>query len=166
MSDFAEDLNYWDTTVHPAKSLGEIQELLSDFGAEAMMVTQGQSAGRLAWLIRFQWRGRAYHFVFTPLECRTPARVSSFGGKRRPHEEQARYQMGRIAMNFVKAILTAAGANADALFGFLELPGVFNNPAGQIPPTVAELDVQGLVAAIPDLRLSIPTERRLLGNGQ
>jgi hypothetical protein len=34
-------------------SLGEIQKLLDDFGAENVMVVQGQSAGKTAWLIRF-----------------------------------------------------------------------------------------------------------------
>lgn len=29
----AEDANYWQTTVHPAKSQGEIIEMLEDFGA-------------------------------------------------------------------------------------------------------------------------------------
>lgn len=147
---FAEDLNYFDTTVHPAKSLGEIQEMLEDFGADTLMVTQGQSQGKFAWLIRFQWNSRAYHFVFTPLPCRYPNKITSFDGKRRSNEEQSRYQMGRIAMNFVKAILTAAEANPDALFGFLELPGASRSG---VPATAADLDVSGLTAALPDIEL-------------
>lgn len=146
---YAEEANYWDTSVHPQKSLGEIQELLEDFGVTQMAITQGQAAGRFAWLIRFQWMGRAYHFVFTPLECRQPQKASSFSSKRRKHEDQARYQMGRIAVWFTKAILTAAEANPHALFGFLELPGVAQS--GGIPATAGELDVDGLTAALPSM---------------
>ncbi len=147
---YAEDANYWDTTVHPTKSLGEINELLEAFGVTAMQTTKGQAAGHVAWLIRFEWNGRSYHFVFAPLECRTPARISSFNGKRREHQEQALYQMGRIALYFVKAILTAAEANPDALFGFLEIPGA---GSGSIPPIAADLDVSGLTAMLPGLDL-------------
>ncbi len=150
MASYAEDLNYWDTTVHPAKSLGEIQEMLEDFGVTNTMITQGSAGDKLAWLVRFQWRDRSYHFVFTPLPCRWMAKVSTFGGKKRAHEEQARYQMGRIAVYFVKALLTAAQTNPDALFGFLELPGA--RPGG-VPPTTAELDVRGLTAVLPEMRL-------------
>jgi hypothetical protein len=48
---YAEDSNYWDTTVHPAKSLGEVQELLEDFGVKNMIVTQGKAGGQLAWIV-------------------------------------------------------------------------------------------------------------------
>jgi len=105
---FAEKMNYWDTVVHPARSQAEILELLEDFGVSNCQVSQGQTASRFAWLIRFEWQGRTYHFVFTPLECQSPQAEHSFGGKRRTHREQAKYQMGRIAVYFVKAILTAA----------------------------------------------------------
>ena len=37
---YAEDMNYWDTTVAPGKSMGEIQELLEDFGVTNMIVSQ------------------------------------------------------------------------------------------------------------------------------
>jgi hypothetical protein len=50
--------------------------------------------------------------------------------------------MGRIAVYFVKAILTAAEAQPAALFGFLELPGAH---PGAIPVTAAELDISGIV---------------------
>lgn len=147
---YAEDEHYWDTTVHPAKSMGEIQELLDEFGVTRTLVTQGQAGGRLAWIIRFEWQGRTYRFLFTPLPCRNPDKIGSFGGKRRSNQEQAPYQMGRIAVNFVKAILTAASANPHALFGFLELPAA---RPGQMPLTAAELDVEGLTAALPDVDL-------------
>lgn len=147
---YAEDANYWDTTVHPAKSLGEIQEMLEDFGAAAMMVTQGQTQGNYAWLIRFQWQDRAYRFLFTPLVCHTPGQVTSFAGKKRRHDEQARYQMGRIAAWFVKAILTAAEAQPAALFGFLELPGVRQ---GSIPAVASEVDVEELTGKLPIITL-------------
>lgn len=149
---YAEDLNYFDTTVHPAKSLGEIQEMLDDFGATATMITQGQAAGRYAWMIRFQWRDRSYRFLFTPLPCRQPGKQLSYGGKRRTNEEQARYQMGRIAVYFVKAILTAAEAQPAALFGFLELPGAH---PGAIPMTAAELDISGITGMLPTLDIPL-----------
>lgn len=152
---YAEDANYWSTTVSPYKSQGEIMELLDRFGATNMMVTQGQAlstgsrqARRLAWLIRFEWHGATYRFTFTPLPCRNPDKVSSFGGTRRAHDEQARYQMGRIAVHFVKAILTAAEAHPHALFGFVELPEVGTHPSG-LPVTAGELNVERFVAALP-----------------
>ena len=118
---YAEDMNYFDTTVHPAKSLGEIQEMLEEFEAQNVMVVQGQTGGKHAWLIRFMWQDKPYRFVFAPLDCRQPQAQRSFAGKRRTYDEQARWQMGRIAVYFVKAILTAAGAHPHALFGFMEI---------------------------------------------
>jgi hypothetical protein len=127
--------------------------MLEDFGATSIMLATGQTNGHHAWLIRFQWRGNNYRFAFTPLECKEPLRESSFGGKRRRHEEQARYQMGRIAVYFVKAILTAAEAHPHALFGFMELPGVASR--GGIPYTAGELDISKLVSAAPLLPSTI-----------
>ncbi len=116
---YAEDHPYFDTTIAPSKSLSEIQELLNDFSAEAIMAVQGQTAGKYAWMIRFAWESRSYRFLFTPLECRYPTKIRSYKKDRRPNNEQARYQMGRIAVFFVKAILTAAATNPHSLFGFL-----------------------------------------------
>lgn len=146
---FAERFNYFDTTVHPAKSQAEIIEMLEDFGASNFIVQQGQVQGQYAWLVRFEWRQETYRFVFVPLMCENPGKERSFGGKRRTYAEQARWQMGRIAVHFVKAILTAAEANPAALFGFLELPGIASHPGG-IPKTAAELDVRELTAALPE----------------
>jgi hypothetical protein len=147
---YAEEANYWETTVHPAVSQGEITKLLDDFGAEAIMFMSGQSAGRYAWMIRFQWNDRSYRFAFKPLICKLPRKAFSFGGKRRAAEEQSKYQMARIAVHFVKAILTAAEADPAALFGFVELPG-----AGQsgIPPTASELDIDGIVGVLPQIKV-------------
>lgn len=147
MKKFAEDWNYFDTTVHPAKSQAEIIEMLEDFGAANYLVQQGQVGGKFAWLVRFEWHGRSYRFAFTPLDCRYPNNERSFGGKRRKFSEQARYQMGRIAVHFTKAILTAAEANPDALFGFLELPEVATR--GGVAVTAAELGAEGLTKALP-----------------
>ena len=72
---------------------------------------------------------------------------STFGGKRRRHDDQARYQMGRIAVYFVKAILTAADAHPHALFGFMELPGVASR--GGIPYVAGELDISKLISSAP-----------------
>jgi hypothetical protein len=143
----AERANYFDTTVQPGNSQGEIIALLEEFGAESVMVAQGNAGGRFAWLVRFRWNGANYRFVFTPLECEEPDKVSSFGGKRRTHSEQAKFQLGRIAVHFVKAILTAAEAQPHALFGFMELPGVVQGSG--MPPVAAELDVSILVDKAP-----------------
>lgn len=151
MTRYAEDQPYWDTTVAPATSQGEIAGLLEDFGATAIIVMSGQSGKKAVWLIRFQWEDRSYHFTFTPLPCREPGKVNSYGKQRRTHADQARYQMGRRAFYMVKAILTAANDAPAALFGFLELPGA--RPGSGIPPTAAELDVNGLYAALPGLPL-------------
>lgn len=144
MKRYAEDANYFDTTVHPAKSQGEIMELLEDFGAANFIIQQGQSAGKFAWLVRFEWRNQSYRFAFIPLDCRLPNNAKSFGGKRRAHSEQARYQMGRVAVHFTKAVLTAAEMNPDALFGFLELPAVSTQSG--IPITAAQLGAEGLTS--------------------
>lgn len=149
---YAEDANYWATTVHPAKSQGEIIEMLDNFGAGNMMVAQGRVDGKFAWLVRFEWCGSTYRFTFTPLECKAIAKISSFNGKRRGHAEQAKYQMGRIATHFTKAILTAAEAQPHALFGFVELPGAANYPGG-MPITAGEMNIVGLSHALPELEI-------------
>jgi hypothetical protein len=153
VSRYAEKANYWDTTVHPAKSQGEIIEILEDFGADSIQMTQGQAGGRYAWLIRFQWQGKSYRFAFTPLECLNPDWARSFGGKKRTFAEQSRYQMGRIAVYFVRAILTAAEAQPGALFGFLELPASAGR-TGAVPPVASEVDISKLISSgslMPDI---------------
>lgn len=150
---FAEDSPYWQTTVQPAASLGEISELLNGFGVTDIVTMAGQAAGRTSWLVRFAWSGRSYRFAFTPLPCRQPEKVTSFGGKRRKAAEQAIYQMGRIAVYFVKAILTAAEVQEAALFAFLELPG--GRPGG-LPPVTSELDVSGIASVLPALPELLP----------
>jgi hypothetical protein len=140
---YAELGNYWDTTVSPAKSMGEIQEILESFGVEDIMITQGQAAGKLAWIIRFRWQEQTYRFLFTPLVCQWPNQVNTYAGKKRTHDEQARFQMGRIAAWFVKAVLTAAEAQPAALFGFLELPAVAHD--GAIPLVASEVNIERLV---------------------
>jgi hypothetical protein len=143
----AEKGNYWDTTVQPGNSQAEIIALLEKFGADGVMFAQGNAGGRFAWLVRFHWNEANYRFVFTPLECEIPFKNSNFGGKRRSHAEQAKFQMGRIAVHFVKAILTAAEAQPHALFGFMELPMAAQGSG--MPPVAAELDVSILVDKAP-----------------
>ena len=145
---YAEKARYWQTPVSPMKSQGEILALLDEFGADRMQVTTGRADGRLAWLIRFDWQGRSYRFVFQPLPCEYPDKVLSHDGKRRPNHAQAEYQMGRIAYGFVKALLTAAEAQPTVLFGFLELPAMRRHPSG-FPYTAAELDVEDLTGLLP-----------------
>lgn len=163
MKRLAEEFNYWATTVHPAKSRGEILAMLETFGAGSMMLAQGKANGRFAWLIRFEWEGASYRFTFSPLECKYPNKQSSFGGAKRKHAGQARYQMGRIAVHFVKAILTAAEAQPDALFGFIELPEAGHHPGG-MPITAGELDVRGFVSVLPELTLN--TSRLLMAGSE
>jgi hypothetical protein len=143
---YAEDFNYWLTTVHPSKSQGEIMALLENFGIENIQVSQAARDGKAALLVRFHWNGKPYRFTFVPMLCRNPKRIVKFGGKSRPATEQARYQMGRIAVYFIKAILTAAEVQPDALFGFLEIPTVINDEG--LPLTMAEIDLN-LYKAIP-----------------
>ena len=138
--------------------MGEIQDLLENFGCEGIMTVSGMSKNNSAWVIRFQYNQRTYRFTFKPLTCRISNKLSSFGGKKREHGEQAKYQMGRRAYYFVKAILTAALDDSAALFGFLELPGA---TSGEIPMTAAELDVTGLVGLLPEL-----TTHLHLGDGK
>ena len=59
--------------------------------------------------------------------------------------------MGRIAVHFVKAVLTAAEAQPGALFGFMELP----SQAGRsgVPPVASELDVTTLLESAPLFQL-------------
>ncbi len=150
MNRYAEDANYWATTVHPAKSQAEIIELLEEFGIGDTNITQGFSGGKYIWLIRFRWNDKSYRFMFTPLECRNPEKLFRGSNKNRTYEDQARYQMGRIAAAFVKAILTAAETTPAALFGFLELP---SPKSGGLPPTAAEMDISQVRALLPDISL-------------
>lgn len=140
MATYAENHNYFDTTVHPAKSQAEIIEMLGSFGAVDYQIMQGQAGGKFAWLVRFVWGEQTYRFTFIPKPCQSPGKERNFGGKRRTHDEQAKWQMGRIAVHFVKAILTAAESQPAALFGFLELPGATDRP-GAIPPVASEIPV-------------------------
>jgi len=151
---YAEDANYWQTTIYPVKSQAEILELLEHFGVDSIQMTQGKASGRFAWLIRFQWSGATYRFVFTPLKCKYPDKVLSRGGKRRKNEDQAKYQMGRIAYFFVKALLTAAEAQPAALFGFVELPAMSQHVNG-LPMTAAEVGVEGVTGLLPELPLQL-----------
>lgn len=148
---YAEDRPYWATSVQPSKSLGEVVAQLDRFGIVKHEVRQGQVYGDVAWLVRFDLHGRSHHFVFRPRECREPDTVRSFGGVRRSHARQAIFQMGRTAFHFVKNILAAALDQPAALFGFVELPGVFH--AIGLPATAADIDVSGLTEALPELEI-------------
>lgn len=147
---FAEEANYFMTTVHPANSMGEIQAMLDDFGATAIQTMTGQNGAKAVWMIRFRWLDLTYRFTFTPLNCRAPEKLFTIGGKKRTALEQSKYQMGRIAVYCVKAILTAAEAMPAALFGFAEL--AVSNEDG-IPAIVSELNIDGLTNALPGLPL-------------
>lgn len=105
MKRYAEDSNYWKTTITPAKSQSEIRHLLENFGAINYGIMQGQVRGKLAWMVRFDWHGYSYRYTFTPLECKEPDKVDFFGWNIHSHAEQAHFQMGRKAVDFVQAIL-------------------------------------------------------------
>lgn len=151
---YAEDRPYWNTTVQPSKSLGELMAQLDRFGILKHEVRQGQVYGEVAWLIRFEFREKTHRFVFTPRPCRDPDAVRSFSGARRTHARQAVFQMGRTAAHFVKNLLAAADDQPAALFGFVELPGVFH--AGELPATAAELEVAELTGALAELKVISP----------
>lgn len=151
---YAEDRPYWATSVHPSKSLGDVMACLAKFGIFNHEIRQGQVYGKVAWLIRFDYFGRSHRFVFRPRPCREPDSVHSFGGVRRTHKRQAVYQMGRTASHFVKNVLAAAEDQPAALFGFVELPGIFH--AKELPATAAELDVDELTEALSDLKVTSP----------
>ena len=151
---YAEDRPYWNTTVQPSKSLGELMAQLAKFGIYKHDVRQGLAHGNVAWLIRFEYLGRAHRFVFTPRPCRDPDTVRSFSGVRRSHAQQAVFQMGRTAFFFVKNLLAAADDQPAALFGFVELPGVFH--AGELPATAGELEVAELTGALSELKVISP----------
>lgn len=130
--------------------------MLGEFGADSIMTVQGQTGGKFAWMIRFQWHDHSYRFLFTPLSCMYPNKISSFGGKRRAHDEQAKYQMGRIAVNFVKAILTATETLPGALFGFIELPA--GHP-GEIPHVASEVNISMLPRMMPLLPANLEIQQ-------
>lgn len=146
---FAEDANYWTTSVSPFVSQGEIYAMLKAFSTEGMIITQGQTTdGREALLVRFGWLGESYRFAFIPLKCREPEKTRVVKGEKRSHGEQAVYQMCRIAMHGVKAILTIAESTPAVLAGFKELPGVGHHDDG-LPYTMGELSTHELTAALP-----------------
>jgi hypothetical protein len=143
---FAEEANYFSTTVHPAASMGEIQAMLDDFGADTIQTMTGFNNGKSYWMIRFKWLDKFYRFTFQPLTCQNPDKLFTIGGKKRTVSEQAKYQMGRIAVNAVKAVLTAAEAMPGTLYGFTELP-VMNEDG--IPAIVSEIDISKFKNALP-----------------
>src|SRR3989304_10640833 len=99
---YAEEANYWDTTVQSGNSQGEIIDLLNDFGAESVMFAQGNAGGRFAWMVRFHWNGANYRFAFTPLQCAQPDQVNSYGGERGAPIGQGGRQKGGGAARFVE----------------------------------------------------------------
>jgi len=144
---FAENANYFETTVHPANSMGEIQAMLDDFGATSINTMTGTEGEKSYWMIRFKWMNQYYRFTFQPLQCENPEKEITRGGKRRTCLEQSKYQMGRIAVYAVKAILTAAEAMPGSLFGFAELAAV--NQDG-LPIVMSEISISGLNKMLPD----------------
>ncbi|PKN85927.1 MAG: hypothetical protein CVU46_09590 [Chloroflexi bacterium HGW-Chloroflexi-8] len=145
---FAENSPYWDTPAATGKTQGEIMGLLENFGAESIMFAQGSSEGKTAWMVRFHWLGKSYRFLFSPLPIQFPEKTYTVSGKKVSARERSLKQMGRIALYFVKAILTAAEMNQDALFGFLELPQATTKSG--VPVTTAELDISGLIKTLPE----------------
>ena len=138
---YAEQMPYWQTTVQPYKTQDAIMRLFKKFGAEERIISQGQAAGRYAWMVRFQWRGKSYRFVFTPLRCKSPAKQI----KGRTHEEQATYQMARIALYCIKNLFAFPDSEflRAATFGFMEVTDGPRHPGG-LPYTMAELGAEKL----------------------
>lgn len=163
---YAQDSPYWGTDVNPYKSQGEITALLDDFGAQAIQISQGRAGDKVAWLIRFTWRDHSYRFVFTPLPLRGPKP----GYK--PHtvnqlqelKTKALSQMGRIAVFFIKSLLTAADAQPAALFGFMEIPDLGQRPDG-LPYTAGEIDTAKITNALPPPSISVAPDGEILVEG-
>lgn len=151
MNRYAEEANYFDTTVHPNNSQTEIMILLQDFGVSNILFAQGNAGGKFAWIVRFEYKEHTYRFIFSPLTCHYPLHERSYAKKRRTNQEQALFQMGRIAVHFVKAILTAAEAQPGALFGFMELPEFAGNG---LPPVASEVDPR-MISSLPVLQIPI-----------
>lgn len=63
-----------------------------------------------------------------------------------------KWQVSQDAVDFVKAILTAAEAHPHAIFGFIELPQAGMHPGG-LPLTAGELGASGLTSALPHLEV-------------
>jgi hypothetical protein len=88
MARFAEEANYWNTTVYLAKSQAEIIELMEDFGAANLMVAQGQANGR------FGWRGWSASSGRGPATALPSSRWSARTQTKRPASEASRAPMG------------------------------------------------------------------------
>jgi hypothetical protein len=142
---YAENSPFWRTTVNPYKSQGEITALLDDFGAEAVGVMSGRIGGETAWMIRFNWRGHSYRFEFQPLPLKPRPKFAKdlTDLQKKKLQDQRICQMGRIALTFVKAMLTAADTKPSALFGFMELPDVGKRTNG-LPFTAGQLDTSNI----------------------
>ena len=107
MKRYAEDSNYWKTTVKPSKSQREIRQLLENFGVTNYAIRQGRVRGKPAWVVRFEWQGVSHRYVFLPLECKEPDKIGFFGWKRHSHAEQACFQMGQEALEYLNDELAA-----------------------------------------------------------
>lgn len=150
---FAEDANYWTTVVPPYESFGKILALLENFDVGTKVLSQATTDdGRMALVIRFDWFNEGHRLLFVPLECREPDKVSTFGKKKRKHSEQAKFQVARIALYSVKAILTMAESQPSVLYGFKELPGIGSHTNG-LPFTAGELDLHTITKSLPTIQV-------------
>lgn len=99
--------------------------------------------------------GKTYRFIFVPRDPQQPNESKLYGKIRRTRKEQAVCQMGRRAVNMVKNVLACAEDDPAALFGFLELgSGLYNE--GGLPATAAEINVDGLSRALPEIKINNP----------
>lgn len=105
MSPYAQDMNFKNTTVSIEKSRLEIEKQLKDHGAKNVGgIYYDDDPGDEKLMIGFRWLDRQFQMEFRPIE---PDYTRGYKS-RDQHWQQAIRQMGRVALNFVKASMLMA----------------------------------------------------------
>lgn len=146
MTKYAEDMNFWRTSVDLSKSQGEILKLLDSFGASEYGIIRAKLENKEGLAIRFKWQNDFYRLTFHPYPTRGKSNdtiATKPGGQRISKSEAALRQMGRIAVTYTKGLLLAADYKPETLFSFKELPYP-NMPPNILPPVAHELDIKDL----------------------
>lgn len=60
---YAENAPYWQTTVDPYKSQGEVMALLRKFGARNIAFMEGETERGPAYAFRFEFKGKSIDFI-------------------------------------------------------------------------------------------------------
>lgn len=100
---YAQDAMYWDTKTSLAKTIGEITELLDDYGADQSGTSKKSDNGKVIGLtVFFILDGTAYMTTFTPLPIKPNSRTQRSASEM---QEAAVRQMGRVAWYWLKTVL-------------------------------------------------------------